>query len=319
MNKFIKILFMSMSFIVSLTAVADTFPTKPIRLIVPFPPGGGTDQHLRVMANLASKYLKQTIIIENKAGASGSVALSGLKNDKPDGYTLSVLVPTSLRLPHIQKMSYEPLKDFTYISMLSGYSYVMAVPADSPFKSWKDVVNQAKAKPGSLTYGTAGTYSTMHLVMEEAARIENIQLTPIPYKGDGDMIQDLAGGQIAMGVPSMGVAPLVEAGRVRLLAIFTADRSPRFPEVPTMKEAGTDILAVVPYGLVGPAGMDPKVVNILASAFQKASEESENKIVLDKLSQLNMFIGPEGYRKWAEQTYDKEGELIKTLNQQKKN
>lgn len=318
MKKISKILLMSIGLIFATTAAADTFPTKPIRLIVPFPPGGGTDQHLRVIANLASKYLKQPIIIENKAGASGSVALSGLKNDKPDGYTLSVLVPTSLRLPHLMKMSYDPLKDFTYISMLSGYSYVMAVPADSPFKSWQDIVKQARAKPGTVTYGTAGTNSTMHLVMEEASRLENIRLTPIPYKGDGDMVQDLAGGQIAMGVPSMGVAPLVEAGRVRLLAIFTAERSSRFPDVPTMKQAGTDILAVVPYGLVGPQGIDPNIVNILADAFKKASAESENKTVLDKLSQLNMYLGPAQYRQWAEETYAKEGEIIRSLNPPKK-
>jgi len=318
MKNLIKIFLASIGLIFAATAVADTFPSKPIRLIVPFPPGGGTDQHLRVIAKLASNYLKQPIIIENKAGASGSVALSGLKNDKPDGYTISVLVPTSLRLPHLTKMSYDPLKDFTYISMLSGYTYVMAVPANSAFKSWQDVVKEARAKPGSVTYGTAGTNSTMHLVMEEASRLENIKLTPIPYKGDGDMVQDLAGGQVAMGVPSMGVAPLVEAGRVRLLAIFTADRSTRFPDVPTMKQAGTDIVAVVPYGLVGPAGMDPKVVNVLAEAFKKASVESENTAVLDRLSQLNMYLGPAQYRQWAEQTYAKEGELIRSLNPPKK-
>ena len=308
MKKLIKIFFFFISIFFITNVIAETYPTKPVRLIVPFPPGGATDQHLRTIANLASKYLKQPIIIENKSGASGSVALSGLKHDKPDGYTLSVLVPTSLRLPHLMKMNYDPLKDFTYISMLSGYSYVLAVPAASPFNSWKDVVAYARAHPGKLTYGTAGTNSTMHLVMEETSRVEKIQLTPVPYKGDGDMIQDLSGNQISMGVPSMGVAPLVEAGRLRLLAIFTAERSSRFPDVPTMKQAGTDILAVVPYGIVGPAGMNKDIVNTLAEAFKKASADSENINMLEKLSQVNMYLGPDAYRNWAEKTYEKEAE-----------
>jgi tripartite-type tricarboxylate transporter receptor subunit TctC len=258
--------------------------------------------------------LGQQIIIENKTGASGSVALTALAASHPDGYKLSVLVPTSLRLPLLQKMGYDPLKDFTYISRLSGYAYVVAVRADSPFKSWRDLVNYAKANPNKLSYGNAGLNSTTHLVMEQIAAAEGMKLTAIPYKGDGDQIQDLIGGQLDMGTPSMGIAPHVESGKARLLAIWTKERAPRFPDVPTLIEQGTNVAAEVPYGLVGPAGMPPAAVKILADAFRKASAEDANKETLRQLGQVDMYLGPDEYLAWAKANYAKERDLIQKVN-----
>jgi tripartite-type tricarboxylate transporter receptor subunit TctC len=295
-------------------AQAAAFPERPVTLIVPFPPGGGTDVHLRKLAHEAGKYLGQQIIIENKPGASGSVALAALVSNAPDGYKLSVLVPTSLRLPLLQKMSYDPLNDFTYISMLSGYTYVIAVRADSPFKTWRELVDFAKAHPGKLNYGNAGINSTTHLVMEQIAALEGVKWNAIPYKGDGDQIQDLLGGQLDMGTPSMGVSPHVESGRVRLLAVWSKGRTERFPNVPNLVQQGTNIVPEIPYGLVGPAGMKPEVVKVLAEAFRKASAEEANKETLRQLGQLDMYLGPAEYLAWAKVNFERERELIQNAS-----
>lgn len=296
-------------------ASATTFPVKPITLLIPFPPGGGTDTHLRALSLLASQHLGQPIVIETKSGASGSVALTYLaRNVKPDGYTISVVVPTSFRLPLIQKMNYEPIKDLTYISRLSGYAYVVAVKADSPWLTWRDLVNFARANPGKLTYGNAGEHSTTHLMMEQIAVAEKISWTAVPFKGDGDQILSLLGGQIDIGSPSMGVAPHVEGGKLRLLAIWTKDRASRFPNVPTLQEQGTNMVAEVPYGLVGPAGMDPAVVNAISEAFRKASAEESNKAMLRQLGQVDLYMSPAEFSDWARKSYASEQELIQRIN-----
>jgi tripartite-type tricarboxylate transporter receptor subunit TctC len=297
------------------TAAASTFPTKPITLLMPFPPGGGTDTHLRALSLRAGQLLGQPIVIETKSGASGSVALTYLaRTSQPDGYTLSVVVPTSFRLPLIQKMNYEPMKDLTYVSRLSGYAYVIAVRADSPWRTWRDLVNYARANPGKLNYGNAGENSTTHLVMEQIAAAEKISWTAVPFKGDGDQILSLLGGQIDIGSPSMGVAPHVEGGKLRLLAIWTKDRAARFPDVPTLQEQGTNMVAEVPYGLVGPAGMDPAVVNTIAEAFRKASAEESNKAMLRQLGQVDLYMSPAEFTAWAQKSYASERELIQKLS-----
>lgn len=299
-------------------AAAAPYPTKPITLLMPFPPGGGTDTHLRSLSLLASQHLGQPIVIETKSGASGSVALTYLaRNAQPDGYTLSVVVPTSFRLPLLQKMNYEPLKDLTFISRLSGYAYVIAVKADSPWRTWRDLINYTRANPGKLTYGNAGENSTTHLVMEKIAAAEKISWTAVPFKGDGDQILSLLGGQIDVGTPSMGVAPHVEGGKVRLLAIWTKDRASRFPAVPTLQEQGTDMVAEVPYGLVGPAGMDPAVVTAISEAFRKASAEESNKAMLRQLGQVDLYMSPAEFTEWARKSYASERDLIQKLTGRK--
>lgn len=299
-------------------ARAARFPEYPVKLIVPFPPGGGTDVHLRKFAQLCEKHLGQPMIVENRTGASGAVALTALaRNAMPDGYTISVLVPTSLRLPLLQKMQYDPLKDFTYISRLSGYTYVVAVRSDSPWKTWRDLMNYALANPGKLSMGNAGLNSSTHLGAVQIAALEKIEVNHIPYKGDGDQVQDLLGGHLDVGTPSMSIAPLVESGAVRLLAIWTADRSAHFPDVPTLREVGANIVLEVPYGLVGPAGMDSAVVQILTEAFHRTSAEPENLATLRRLDQLDLYLGPKDYADWARRTYFAEKALIERLEANK--
>lgn len=295
-------------------ARAARFPERPINLIVPFPPGGGTDVHLRKFAQLCERSLGQPVIVENRPGASGSVALTALaRNARSDGYTISVLVPTSLRLPLLQKMHYDPLKDFSYLSRLSGYTYVVAVRSDSPWKTWSELVDYARANPGRLSVGNAGLNASTHLGMVSVAALEKLTVNHIPYKGDGDQIQDLLGGQVDVGTPTMGIAPHVESGRIRLLAVWTGKRAARFPDVPTMQEAGTNIVLEVPYGLVGPAGMDPAVVQFLAEAFRKTSSDPDNLAMLSRLDQPNLYLGPKDYAAWAERTYLEEKALLQRL------
>jgi len=314
--KLLALLLSAMCGLAGAAPAAAAFPEKPITLVVPFPPGGSTDVHLRSLANMASKELNQPVIIENRPGASGSVALTSIRSAAPDGYRLTVLVPTSLRLPVLQPMGYDPLKDFTYISMLSRYTYVIAVPAKSPFKSWADVLAYARANPGKLNYGNAGAYSSTHLTMEAIAAKEGIRWNAIPYKGDGDQVQDLTGSQLDLATPSVGgIGPMVDAGKVRLLAVMSGKRTQRYPDVPTLPEAGTDVVADVPYGIVGPAGMDPKVVAVLSQALRKASMQEDNLKLLVQLGQEDAYSTPEAFDSWARTTYVKERAQIEKMAQ----
>jgi len=297
---------------------AAQFPQRPVTLIIPFPPGGGTDIHLRKFAQLCEPYLGQSMVVENRPGASGTVALTTLaRNTRPDGYTVSVFVPTSLRLPLLQQMNYDPLKDFTYVSRLSGYTYVIAVRNDSSLRTWRDLVAYARANPGKLSVGNAGFYSTTHIGLERIMQVEGISLNAIPYKGDGDQVQDLLGGQLDVGTPSMSIAPHVEGGRLRMLAVWTERRIDRFPDVPTLTQAGTNSVLETPYGLVGPAGMDPAITQTLAEVFRQASATAENQKLLAQLGQLNLYAGPQEYRAWVERTYAQEKVLFQNLNASK--
>ena len=163
------------------SASAQTFPAKPIRLICPWPAGGSTDAVMRALAESAGKVLGGSVVIENKPGASGMLGPNELVRAAPDGYTLSQLTIGVARLPHMQKMQFDPLKDFTYIACLTGYTFGIVVRADSPIKSIKDLVNFAKANPEKFSYGSTGAGTTPHLAIEEFASRAGIKLTHIPY------------------------------------------------------------------------------------------------------------------------------------------
>src|SRR5574343_1279189 len=177
-------------------AQAQSFPARPIKLICPWPAGGSSDMVMRALAESASKVLGQQVIIENKPGASGMLGPNELVKAAPDGYTLSQTTIGVARLPHMQKMQFDPLRDFTYIACLTGYTFGIVVKADSPFKTVKDLVDYAKANPGKFSYGSTGNGTTPHLAVEEFASKAGIQLTHVPFKGSADGLQALLGGHI---------------------------------------------------------------------------------------------------------------------------
>lgn len=294
-------------------ARAQAFPVRPIKLICPWPAGGSSDMVMRALAESAGKALGAQVVIENKAGASGMLGPNELVKAAPDGYTLSQVTIGVARLPHMQKMQFDPLKDFTYIVCLTGYTFGIVVKADSPIKSIQDLVKHAKANPGKFTFGSTGNGTTPHLAVEEFASKAGIQLTHVPFKGSSDGLQALLGGHIDAHSDATGWAPHVEAGTMRLLATYGSKRTKRWPQVPTLTELGYDTVSDSPFGIAGPKGMDPAVVRKLHDAFKKTLEDPAVLATFDKYDQTVIYMGTEDYTRFIRETYVKEKATIERL------
>jgi tripartite-type tricarboxylate transporter receptor subunit TctC len=290
------------------------FPTRAISLIVPWPPGGSTDVALRELAQLASRHLGQTIVIENKPGASGTLGPASMaKLAKPDGYTISQVAVTQFRLPHMQPVSYDPVEDFTYIIGLSGYTFGVVVRADSPWKSWQEFAAFVKSNPGKVAYGSVGIGSSQHIAMQAIGEKAGFDWTHIPFKGSSDALTSLLGGHVHAVADSTGWAPHVAAGKMRLLATFGATRTAKWPDVPTLLDLGYDLVFDSPYGLAGPTGMDPAVVKTLHDAFRKALEDEAFSKTLEKLDQSRRYMDTAAYRRYAREAFVQEGELVRKM------
>jgi tripartite-type tricarboxylate transporter receptor subunit TctC len=293
---------------------AQAFPNKPVTLVVPWPAGGSTDRHMRALAELASKHLGQNVIVENKPGGGGTIGPGTMAmNAKPDGYTIAQFPLGMLRIPHMQKMPWDPMKDFTYIVGISGYTFGFTVRADSPYKTFKDYIEAARKEPGKIDYGSTGVGSSPHLLMEELAINAKVQLNHVPFKGNADLQQALLGGHVMAQSDATGWDKFVESGQMRLLVTFGEKRTKRWPNVPTAKELGYGVVSQSPYGLVGPKGMDPAVVKTLHDAFKKAMDDPKHLEVLEQLNQDLWYRSGEDYAKWAAETYAKDKVLIERL------
>ncbi|PPE64961.1 Bug family tripartite tricarboxylate transporter substrate binding protein [Caldimonas caldifontis] len=294
-------------------ARAQAFPSRPINLMIAFPAGGPTDITMRVLAENASKILGQPVVIENRSGAGGTLPAQALQTAKPDGYTLAQIPLGVFRLPYTTKINWDPVKDISYILCVTGYAFGVVVPADSPFKEWKDFVAYAKANPGKLSYGSTGALTSPHLTMEEIAQKLGIQLNHIPYRGSAPLMQDLLGGQLMAGADSTGFAPHVEAGKLRLLNTWGAKRLARFPNTPTLMELGLGIVQASPYGIGGPKGMDPGLIKAVHDAFKQAMEMPNHVEVLAKYDQELLYMNSAQYTRFAEETFAKEKALVEKL------
>jgi tripartite-type tricarboxylate transporter receptor subunit TctC len=295
-------------------AFAQAYPNRPITLIVPWPAGGSTDLSVRAIADIAAKHLGQRFVIENRAGATGTVGPTYMvQNTKPDGYTISQMPITVFRLPHMMKTAFDPMTDFSWIIHLTGYTFGVVVRADSPIKTWQDLVAFAKANPGKLTYASPGLGSSLHIGMENLAAREGMELLHVPFKGYADASVALLGGHVMAHADSTGWAELVDAGRVRLLVTWGAQRTKRWPQVPTLKDLGYPIVASSPYGLAGPRGMDPAAVKVLHDAFKKALEDPEYQKILERLDQEAYYLGSADYAALARKTFEEEREVVKRL------
>jgi tripartite-type tricarboxylate transporter receptor subunit TctC len=289
------------------------FPAKPIRLICPWPAGGATDAVMRALADSAGKALGGTMVVENKAGASGMLGPNELVAARPDGYTLSQLTIGVARLPHMQKMQFDPLKDFTYVACLTGYTFGLVVKSDSNIKTLKDLVDYAKANPGTFTYGSPGNGTTPHLAMEEFAFKAGIKVQHVPYKGFAEGMQSLLGGHIMAHSDSTGWAPHVDAGTARLLATYGSKRTKRWPNVATLNELGFDTISDSPFGIGAPKGMDPALTKRLHDAFKKSLEDSNVLNMFEKYDQSVIYMGSEDYEKFIRDQFVKEKVMIERL------
>lgn len=286
---------------------STAYPTKPITLIQPYAPGGPTDQHLRVLAEEVGKILGQPVLIDSRPGANGVTAAAALTRAAPDGYTLGVLPASVYREPYINKVPFDPNTSFSYIALLSDYSFGLAVRHDAPWKTWADLVADAKKRPGAINIGaTGGALSTPRIGMEEAMAAAGVKVNMVPYKGDADVVTAVLGGHIDAS-PLSGVAvPHITAGKMRYLVMLTAQRVPQFPDLPTLKESGVNVYIDSPYGVAGPKGMDPARVAQLSGAFHQALLSPAGKRVMEQLNQQPNYKSPVDYQNYAAETYLRE-------------
>jgi tripartite-type tricarboxylate transporter receptor subunit TctC len=292
---------------------AQGFPSRPIKLLVAFPAGGPTDITMRSLADNASKVLGQPIVVENKPGAGGTLPAQQLQSSPADGYTLAQIPLGVFRLPYTTKINWDPVKDIAYIINVTGYAFGIVVPTDSPIKTWADFVAYAKANPGKLSYGSTGTLTSPHLTTELIAQKLGIQLNHIPFKGSADLAQAIVGGHVMAAADSTGFAPLVESGKLRVLNTWGEQRLAKFPDAPTLKELGIDIVQNSPFGIGAPRGTPAEVVRKLHDAFKKAMEEPSYVQALGRYDMLPMYMSSSGYSKFAQDTYTTEKALVEKL------
>ena len=300
----------------ALSAHAQTqaYPNRPVTLVVPWPPGGSTDRHLRALAEITAKYLGQPIVVQNQPGGGGTIGPGNMaRAAKPDGYTIAQFPLGMLRVPHMQKVAWDPMKDFTYIVGLSGYTFGLTVRTESPFKTLGEYLAAAKAQPGKVDYGSTGIGSSPHLLMEELADRAGVQLNHVPFKGNADLVQALLGGHVMAQSDASGWDRFVDGGQMRLLATFGEKRTKRWPNVPTARELGYDVVYNSPYGIAGPAGMDPAVVKTLHDAFKRALDDPKHQEVMDQLNQDVWYKSGADYEKWARETFARDRALIERL------
>ncbi|MGJ7506662.1 tripartite tricarboxylate transporter substrate binding protein [Variovorax sp. GT1P44] len=285
---------------------ADAFPARPITMWVPWAAGGATDLSLRLLAELAAPIFGQPVVVANRPGAGGTMAMPVLLQAEPNGYTIAQMPQPVFRAPFIQKVLWDPLRDVTPIIQISGVTFGVLVRAASPMRSLEQLFDFARARPGELSIATNGIGTTPHLVLEALFTERGLRYIHVPYKGTSELTLAVESGQVMAGVNSSGFAPEVDAGRLRLLATFGAQRSPRWPKVPTLRELGFDIVAMSPYGLAGPRGLPSEVLATLHDGFKKALFDPRFGDDLARYDQEIAYLGPEDYARACREEYAKE-------------
>ena len=295
-------------------AQAASYPARAIALIVPWPAGGQTDITMRILADLASRHLGQPVVVENRPGAAGTLVGPALHNAVPDGYVLGQLPLTLYRAALQRKVPWDPLRDITPVIQISGQTFGIVVPADSTFQTFADLVAWGRENQGRLTVGSTGIGSTAHLAMEDVLSREGVRYIHVPYKGTADQMLAVATKTLMVGVNSTGFAPYIETGKLRLLANFNAQRSKRWPHVPTMRELGyPEAVYTSPYGIGMPVGGDPAVIRKLHDAFRAALFDPQHLQELAKYDMDPEYLGTADYGRFVHQVSARERQLLARL------
>ena len=281
-----------------LAASAPHFPSRPITLIVPFAPGLASDTALRSLADAAGKQLGQPIVVANMPGENGTLGAMALLKAPADGYTLSQVAGGTFRVPALLSAA-EPEAQFTWIIGVSAFAYGVAVNATSPWRTWQEYVAAARTNAGKITYAVSGLGGTHHRTMEAIASRANVKWEAVLYRDGGEGLQALLSGKVDALVGSTGWGDLIKAGKIRMLVSWGSERPAQWPEVPTLKELGYDIVAEGPYGLIGPRNMDPAVTQKLHDAFRKAMDEPRFRSVLAELGQEPWYRTGTEFRRYA--------------------
>jgi tripartite-type tricarboxylate transporter receptor subunit TctC len=292
---------------------AGTFPSKTITLWVPWPAGGATDGTLRLLAEIAGRQLGQQVIIENRGGAGGTLVMPVLQNAAPDGYTIGQLPQTVFRVPWMQRVLWDPIRDTTPIIQLSGVTFGLLTHPHNGIETLDDIFTFARKNRRPLTVATNGVGTTPHLLMDQLMAAKGLTYTHIPYKGTSEQMLAVASGEVDVGVNSSGFAPHVDNGQLRLIAVFSAQRSERWPQTPTMTELGFPLAATSPYGLAGPRGVPAAIVRTLHDAFKIALFDPVHVAELEKFDQTPDYLGPEAYGRAMKKAYAEEKRNVERL------
>ena len=285
------------------TAAQAGYPEKPILYLCPLPAGGLLDSHMRFLAERVSKTLGQQVLVDCKPGATATLAAASIVHAKPDGHSLATMMVTSLRFPYSNDVSWQPLRDFTYIIGLSNVVIGIVVRADSPYRTVEELIDAGRTSPEKLNYATSGLGGTGHLTALQIEQATGSRFTHVPFKGGPESLQGLIGGYIDFMCDGAAWAPMVDSGKLRLLAMATETRMHRYPQVPTLRERGLDVVGWSPYGVVGPKAMAPELVGTIHDAFKAASDNPGNAALLERFVQEPWYRDPAAYRRWAEQYY----------------
>lgn len=292
---------------------AENYPSRAITLLAPSAPGGSTDGVCRALAEAVSRRLGGPVVVENRPGAGGALATVSMAGSRPDGYTLSLMPLAVFRIAMMQKTPFDPLRDVSYVAAVGGYVFGVAVAADSPYRALADVLAYARRHPGEVTYGHAGVGTTPHLAMEELAMKAGVQLTPVPYKGSVEALTALLGGQVALMAGTAEFAPHVETGRLRVLATLGAQRAKAFPDAPTLRESGVDIVNESPFGIGAPRGTEAAVVRTLQDAFKAALQDPRVQQVYERYMLPALYMNSQDYEAFARRTVAAEREMLGRL------
>ncbi|MBV7484074.1 tripartite tricarboxylate transporter substrate binding protein [Bordetella sp. BOR01] len=306
-------LFASLALVVG-TAAHAAYPEKPITLIVPFPSGGGTDATARLIAGAISPILGVNTVVENRAGAAGSIGAQAVANAKPDGYTLFFTTTGALVInPHLYKNLRYSTDDFTPIAPVGESANVLVVNPDVPAKSVQELIALAKASPGKYTYGSSGVGSSSHLAGVMLESLTGIQLTHVPYKGSAPAVTDLIGGRIDMMIDNIpSHVEFAKAGKVRPLGVSGTKASPLFPGVPTIAQAGVPGYDVsIWYGILGPAGMPDDIVQKIAAAVRQVLENPDLRAKLVEIGSDPMIMAPKEFAAFIGQENEKWAGIVK--------
>lgn len=296
------------------SAFAQNWPSKPVRLIVPFPPGGGTDLIAR---DLASKLQGSgyTFVVDNKPGSGGNLGADAAAKAAADGYTLVLGQTSNLAInPSLYaKLPYDPVKDFTPVSLVASAPLVIVTGSDSPFKTLADVVKAAQAKPGTINYASAGSGTVSHLAAESFQKAANVKLTHIPYKGASQGITDVMSGEVQLFVSSIPtMLPHIKTGKLRAIAVTSTKRNDSLPQVPTIPESGYQgFEAVTWFGVLGPANLPKEVVNKLTADINNALQDPELKKKLQEQGADVMGSTPEAFAKLIRDDIVRWGKVVK--------
>ena len=292
------------------------YPERPIRLIIPWPAGGSADAQLRSIGDLATRALGQPVVIENRGGAGGTLhAVHLAREARPDGYTLGQMHLSVVRRPYLVRTpQWDATTDFTHIIGMTGWLFGVAVKASSPFQTFPEMIAYARANPGKLSFATSGIATTNHLAMEDIMAKEGVELTHVPFRGASENMQSLLAGDTMVCAETSAWGELVKDGKFRLLCTWGAERAKSFPDAPTLKELGIDIVSTSPYGVGGPAGMDPAVVAVLERVLKEALEDPAHVALLNRFDMTPAYLNSADYTVAARKQYEEDGAMIRRLN-----